>query len=40
METTGMTQGGLCESPSDLEMELPQTKDDTESMEDDQDLEV
>ncbi|XP_075997578.1 guanine nucleotide-binding protein-like 3-like protein [Genypterus blacodes] len=44
METTGMTQGGQCESPTDLEMEgrsqeqlLPE--EDNEAMEDDQDPE-
>lgn len=45
METTGMTQGGLGEPTSDLEMvggslEEPEFKDETESMEDDQDPEV
>ena len=45
METTGMTQGGQDEPPSDLEMvagslEEPEFKDETESMEDEQDPEV
>lgn len=45
METTGMTQGGQSEAPSDLEMErgsVEETdlKGETESMEDDQDPEV
>lgn len=45
METTGMTQGGQGEPPSDLAMveesvEEPELKDETESMEDDQDPEV
>ncbi len=45
METTGMTQGGQGEPPSALEMvggslEEAAFKDETESMEDDQDPEV
>lgn len=45
METTGMTQGGQGEPRSDLEMagaslEEPEFKDETESMEDEQDPEV
>lgn len=45
MATTGMTQGGQDEPPSDLEMvagslEEPEFKDETESMEDEQDPEV
>lgn len=45
METTGMTQGGQGETPSDLEvvggsLEEPEFKDETESMEDGQDPEV
>lgn len=45
METTGMTQGGQDEPPSDLEMERgsmenTEFKNETESMEDDQDPEV
>ncbi|KAF3689489.1 Guanine nucleotide-binding protein-like 3-like protein [Channa argus] len=44
METTGMTQGGQSEAPSDLEIERqsveePESKDETEFMEDDQDPE-
>uniref|UniRef100_A0A8D0A4Q8 G protein nucleolar 3 like n=1 Tax=Sander lucioperca TaxID=283035 RepID=A0A8D0A4Q8_SANLU len=44
METTGMTQGGQGETPSDLEvvggsLEEPEFKDETESMEDGQDPE-
>lgn len=45
METTGMTQGGQGEPPSDLEvvagsLEEPEFKDETESMEDGHDAEV
>lgn len=42
METTGMTQGGQGEPPSDLAMveESVEEPDETESMEDDQDPEV
>lgn len=41
METTGMTEGGQGELPSDLGMwEEPEFKDKTESMEDGKDTEV
>ncbi len=45
METTGMTHGGQGEHSSDLEMmggslEVPDLKNETESMEEEQDTEV
>ena len=45
METTGMTQGGQGEPPSDLEMERvsieePEFQEEAETMEEDQDSEV